>query len=95
MTVTEELSEIKSDFIYVKKNYGVLIEWSDAAETYLDQLLNSPNKRTAVNIYWEILETIFTTGYDANGNDSSHTKLPLESDHKLRDIAERLCLLGD
>jgi hypothetical protein len=95
MTVTEELSQIKSDFLYVKDNYGVLVEWSNAAEIYLIQLLDAPNKRTAVNIYWEILESIFTAGYDSKGSDRKGQKLPLESDPKLRDIAERQCLLDD
>lgn len=91
-TTKEQLAAIKSDYEYVKRTYGDVIDFTGSGmeSTQLDNMLKSPCNETAFDCFRERLIALFEDGYEES--DRQSRALPYFDDERLQTIGERYLL---
>ncbi|WCK57079.1 hypothetical protein PP175_28230 (plasmid) [Aneurinibacillus sp. Ricciae_BoGa-3] len=84
---SKKYHQIRKDVSYIEKTYGQVYDFCGAwcNNQMFQKLLDSPNLKTAVNLYKDMIYYYFSIGYEGAG---TPRKLP-ENDKKLRKIKER------
>lgn len=96
MDISKRLEKIRSDHDYVVKNYGQRHDFtgSDAENSYFNELLAQPSKKTAYKIYLSMISEVFEVGYECGNTNCHGIPLPIKDDIELQRIANEYLLEG-
>lgn len=96
MKIADKLIQIQKDLDYITKTYGSVDERSEMVEVNYPRLLANPSKKTAFELQYEELYTLFNDGYVHNVGTLGHIvmkPLPLMEDENIKEIYLRYTTL--